>query len=441
MSLSEDQTVAMERFVNGDNIFITGPGGSGKSYLIKLIKEKTESRGKNIQVCAMTGCAAVLLQCKARTLHSWGGIGLASGNPKDIIKRVVQNKHKKKVWKTIDVLVIDEVSMMSKKMFDIIDTIARISRGKKDIPFGGIQLVLSGDFYQLPPIGENTDSDSLAFCFESEKWNECIASTIQLTTIYRQSDSNYKKILNQIRIGKITQSTIDCLSKRVNVPITDDIIPTILYPTRNQSETVNNKEYKKLTSTEEFVFDLQIIDDVSSLKEEQKTARRSCCIEYVEAEANNLTNSILVDKTLKLKVGTRVMCIANIDQDCDLPIVNGSQGIVVSFSENGKIPVVKFQNGSLRQIMSHCWNSENVPGLSISQFPFIYSWALTIHKSQGVTLDAAQIDVGSRIFECGQTYVALSRVRDINGLYLTSFNYRFIKVNKKAREFYDKLIV
>ena len=441
MALSKDQTDAMERFVNGDNILITGPGGSGKSYLIKLIKEKTEISGKTIQVCAMTGCAAVLLQCKAKTLHSWGGIGLASGSPKDIIKRVVQNKHKKKAWKSIDVLVIDEVSMMSKKMFDIIDTIARTSRGKKDIPFGGIQIVLSGDFYQLPPIGETSDPDSLAFCFESEKWNECIAKTIQLTTIYRQRDSVYKKILNQIRVGKITQSTIDCLSKRINIPIAEDIVPTILYPTRSQSDNVNNKEYKKLTSTEEFTFELRVIDDVSNLKEEQKTARRRCCIEYVEAESTNLTNSVLVDKTLKLKVGARVMCIANIDQECELPIVNGSQGIVISFSENGTIPVVKFQNGSIRQINLHCWNSENVPGLSIAQIPLVYSWALTIHKSQGVTLDTAQIDVGSRIFECGQTYVALSRVKDINGLYLTSFNYRFIKVNKKAKTFYDSLVI
>lgn len=441
MALSKEQSDAMERFVNGDNILITGPGGSGKSHLIKLIKEKTEGSKKNIQVCAMTGCAAVLLQCKARTLHSWGGIGLASGSPNDIIKRVVQNKHKKKAWKSIDVLVIDEVSMMSKKMFDIVDAIARISRGKKDIPFGGIQIVLSGDFYQLPPIGETSDPDSLAFCFESDKWNDCIPKTIQLTTIYRQSDSAYKKILNQIRVGKITQGTIDCLSKRVNIPITEDIVPTILYPTRNQSDNVNNKEYKKLMPPEEFTFDLRVIDDVSTLKEEQKTARRGCCIEYVEAEAANLTNSIMVDKTLKLKVGARVMCIANIDQECDLPIVNGSQGIVIAFSENGTIPIVKFQNGSIRQINLHCWNSENVPGLSIAQIPLVYSWALTIHKSQGVTLDTAQIDVGSRIFECGQTYVALSRVKDINGLYLTSFNYRFIKVNKKAKAFYDSLVI
>ena len=436
MNLSSGQNDAMEAFDKGDNILITGPGGSGKSYLIKLIKERAEIKGKNVQVCAMTGCAAVLLQCKAKTIHSWGGIGIVYGNSKDIIKRVVQNKHKKKTWKTVDVLVIDEVSMMSKKMFDIIDVIARLSRGKKDVPFGGIQIVLSGDFYQLPPIGENSDPESTAFCFESDNWNKCIPTIIELTTLYRQSDALYKKILNQIRVGKITPSTIEALSKRINLPITEDIVPTILYPTRNQADVVNNKEYKTLSSDVERVFELSVIDEVASLKDTQKSVRKNCCIEYVESEVNNLTASVLVDKALRLKIGTRVMCIANIDQDCDLPIVNGSQGIIVAFLEN---PVVKFQNGSVRQIAPHCWNSENVPGISISQIPLIYSWALTIHKSQGVTLDTAQIDVGSRIFECGQTYVALSRVKDINGLYLTSFNYRFIKVNKKAKEFYDNL--
>ena len=441
MSLSEDQTNAMAGFINGENILITGPGGSGKSYLIKLIKENVESRGRNIQVCAMTGCAAVLLQCKAKTIHSWGGIGIGSGHPKDIIKRVVQNKHKKKAWKTVDVLVIDEVSMMSKKMFDMIDAIARLARGKKDLPFGGIQLVLSGDFYQLPPIGEQYDENSTAFCFESEKWNECITKIVQLTTIYRQRDALYKKILNQIRIGKVTPSTIAHLSKRVNAVITHDIVPTILYPTRKQSDDLNNKEYKKLTTTEEFVFEVRIIDNAVNLKEEQKNVRRSCGIEYVESEVAHLTSSVLADKLLKLKVGTRVMCIANIDQDSDMPIVNGSQGIVTAFTENGTIPLVKFQNGSIRQIGHHSWNSEHVPGLSVAQIPLIYSWALTIHKSQGVTLDAAQIDAGSRIFECGQTYVALSRVKDINGLYLTAFNYRYIKVNKKAKEFYEGLVI
>jgi ATP-dependent DNA helicase PIF1 len=437
MDLSHDQLEAVKNFNEGLNILITGPGGSGKSYLIRHLKNLATLSGKNMQVCAMTGCAAVLLQCKAKTVHSWGGLGIATGSVKDIVKRVSRSKHKKTVWKTTDILVIDEVSMMSKKMFDIIDDIARIVRGKKDLPFGGMQVILSGDFYQLPPVGYNDDPDSIAFCFESNRWNECISKKVELTTIYRQRDSCYKKILNQIRIGKITKSTIDILTKRVNIKIIEEIIPTILYPTRVHAEALNNKEYNKLSSVEEIVFELKIVDDTSNLKEEQKTNRKKCSYEYIETEINSLTNSMMADKLLKLKVGTRVMCIANIDQDSDLPIVNGSQGIVEGFSPIGPYPMVRFSNGAVKQINQHCWSSENIPGIGVSQIPLIYAWAITIHKSQGVTLDTAQIDVGSRIFEYGQTYVALSRVRDIEGLYLTDFNYKNIKVSKKVKKFYE----
>ena len=437
MELSVDQLDAVVAFREGNNILITGPGGSGKSYLIRHLKELASLAGKNMQVCAMTGCAAVLLQCKAKTIHSWGGLGIASGSIKDIVKRVTRNKHKKTSWKTADILVIDEVSMMSKKMFDIIDDISRAVRGKKDIPFGGMQVILSGDFYQLPPVGDNNDPDSEAFCFESDRWKDCISKTVELTTIYRQSDSCYKKILNQIRIGKITKSTIEILSKRLNLPITEEIVPTILYPTRAHAESLNNKEYNKLTSPEEVVFDLRVVDDATGLKEGQKTSRRNCSSEYIESEINSLTNSMLADKRLKLKVGSRVMCIANIDQDSDLPVVNGSQGIVEGFSAIGLSPIVRFLNGAIKQIDPHCWSSENIPGIGVSQIPLIYAWAITIHKSQGVTLDTAQIDVGSRIFEYGQTYVALSRVRDIEGLYLTAFNYKNIKVSKKVKHFYE----
>lgn len=437
MELSQDQCEAVASFNAGYNMLITGPGGSGKSFLIKHLKELAINSGKNIQICAMTGCASVLLQCKAKTLHSWGGLGIANGNSKDIIKHVARSKHKKNVWKTNDILVIDEVSMMSKKMFDIIDDISRTVRGKKDIPFGGMQVILSGDFYQLPPVGYNDDPDSTAFCFESDKWQECISKKIELTTIYRQNDSCYKKILNQIRIGKITKSTIDILNNRLNISITEKIVPTILYPTRSHADALNNKEYNKLTSTKEIVFALRVVDDVECLKENQKTIRKNCSIDYIESEINSLSSTMMADKLLKLKTGTRVMCIANIDQDSDLPVVNGSQGIIEGFSHIGQYPIVRFSNGAVKQIEPHCWASENIPGIGVSQIPLIYAWAITIHKSQGVTLDSAQIDVGTRIFEYGQTYVALSRVKDLSGLYLTEFNYKNIKVSKKVRKFYE----
>ena len=157
--LTPDQEKALISFKCGNNIFLTGPGGSGKSYLIRTIVDECKKSERNVQVCAMTGCAAILLNCGAKTLHSWGGFGLGNGDIKTVVKRVTGNKYKKKPWKDVDVLIIDEVSMLSKKLLTCIDYIARISRNKRDIPFGGIQVILSGDFYQLPPVGDDDDED------------------------------------------------------------------------------------------------------------------------------------------------------------------------------------------------------------------------------------------------------------------------------------------
>jgi ATP-dependent DNA helicase PIF1 len=433
MNLSPCQEKAFQSFTLGKNIFLTGPGGSGKSHLIQYFKTTAESNRKKIQICAMTGCAAVLLQCKAKTIHSWGGLGMASEDIDTIVNRVSKHKYKRLNWESIDILVIDEVSMLSKKLFDVVDAIARTVR-KKNIPFGGIQIVLSGDFYQLPPVGQENEPDSIAFCFESHRWNECIDETHLLHTIFRQTDDEYKKILNQIRIGKITKSTISKLNERV---ITSPDHITTLYPTRSKSEQINLLEYNKLTSNEEFCYTIKIHDD-PLLKDEQKKIRSEIHPSYIINETNSLCNSLLVDKELKLKQGTRVMCVVNLDQENECPIINGSQGVVVGFK--GSLPLVKFNNGMVRCINPHAWLCESVPGISVSQIPLIYAWAITIHKSQGITLETAKIDVGSRIFECGQTYVALSRVKTLNGLFLTEFDYKQIKVNRKVNLFYNSLV-
>ena len=157
--------------------------------------------------------------------------------------------------------------------------------------------------------------------------------------------------------------------------------------------------------------------------------------EQKKRETEFLINNALFEKTLKLRVGAQVMCIANIDMEAG--IYNGSQGVIQEFV--GDAPVVRFYNGVVKIISPHTWLSENIPGLGVAQIPLILAWAVTIHKSQGATLDVAQIDIGSGIFECGQSYVALSRVKDLSGLYLTSFNPQKIKVNKKVKEYYGEL--
>ena len=195
MNLSVEQQLAFDEFNSGNNVFITGPGGSGKTELIRQFFKSSKQR---IQVCALTGCAAILLECKAKTIHSWAGIGIANGTVEEVVAKCTSNRFKMSQWIKTDVLIIDEVSMMSQKIFDILNLIGKKMR-KNDKPFGGIHLVFSGDFYQLPPIG--SDDESSAFCFESENWNSTFNSIIKLKTIFRQTDQIYSTILNQIREG------------------------------------------------------------------------------------------------------------------------------------------------------------------------------------------------------------------------------------------------
>ena len=437
-TLSEKQQLALDNFILGNNIFLTGPGGSGKTFLIKKIVEKCNENLLNVQVCALTGCAAVLLECKAKTIHSWGGIGLANGEPIDVVKRVCKSKYKRGPWKNVDVLIIDEVSMMSKKIFDILNKIAQVIR-KSTEPFGGIQLVFSGDFYQLPPVGDEEDPESCQFCFESVHWKKTFPISIQLSKIFRQNDNKYVKALNQIRKGIIKRSSYDLLCGRLNKECNDEIRPTILLPLKRKVDFINSAELKKIKE-EEKIFETAMHSD-EEIQEKQKTKYKGVYLspENIEHEISYLKNSIMADSVLKLKKGALVMCVANIDMESENQIVNGSQGIVVDFDNN--FPVVKFRNGVIRTMTPHIWLSERIPWVGIKQIPLILAWAITIHKAQGVTLDVAQIDAGRHIFECGQTYVALSRIKTIEGLYLSAFDPKKIKVNKKVKSFYEKLVV
>jgi ATP-dependent DNA helicase PIF1 len=440
IELSPEQEEALSAFKDGHNVFLTGPGGTGKTALIKEMVDycNKSHQERKIQVCALTGCAAVLLNCKAKTIHSWSGIGLANGPADLIIKRVAGNKYKSANWKKVDVLIIDEVSMMSQKIFEILDGIGRsVRKMKSHLPFGGIQIVFSGDFYQLPPVMREEDIEddptAAAFCFESPHWPTTFHVEVQLKKIFRQTDAVYTKILNQIRKGKLYKSSLELLKPHIGKSLPATFVPTILLPRRRETEIINASELKKLEGEEK----RYKLTPVEGLPEKTFVSNTNITPEQRDMELKYLMNNVLADKELILKKGTQVMCIANIDMESSNPIVNGSQGIVDSFI--GELPVIKFNNGSKQTIGYHTWNSENISTIGIKQIPLIYAWAITIHKSQGVSLDMAQIDAGSNIFECGQTYVALSRIKSIDGLYLTAFNPQKIKVNKKVQDFYEAL--
>ena len=445
MEFSSEQQIAFNKYIQGQNIFITGPGGTGKSALIKHIKRNADARCKIIQVCALTGCASVLLECKAKTLHSWSGIGLGKGAIEQLIKKVQKNKHYKALWKETDILVVDEVSMMSMKLFETLDAIGKSVR-KDRRPFGGLQLIFSGDFYQLPPVGDKDDPDTSKFCFESEFWFTTFSKQnhIQLQKIFRQNDPIYQNILNQVREGRLKRSTNDILLSQVNKP-TDETLtikPTKLFPTRNKVDSINTSEMDKLEG-EEKEFKIKYHGDLEMTAKE-RLQRTQVTPEQIKTELQYLKSNLRCDEIIKLKVGSQVMCIVNTELANGEMLCNGSQGIVIRFSQEGS-PVIRFSktnDSSFELAMNyHIWPSETIPGVGVSQLPLILAWALTIHKAQGATLDVAEIDAGSNIFECGQTYVALSRVKSLEGLYLTSYDAKKIRINKKVQEFYTGLNV
>lgn len=429
-TLTESQRKVIESFMNGENVFITGPGGCGKSFLIGEILKIGTELNKKITVTALTGCAAVLLGYNAKTLNSWGGVGLMNKSEDDIIKSVITNRKKRKNWTNCQVLIIDEVSMLSKRTFDILNTIGKITRNN-DKPFGGIQLVLSGDFYQLPPVGDSFEGSN-QFCFESEHWNDIFKNNqIILKKVFRQTDETYKRVLQQIRRGKITKESLDLLNSCINKVNDTDITPVRLYPKKYIVDELNESYNQKLDG-KHMTYDVKI-----------KTKNHDDEYTYIVKDEDKMKilsgASIKHNELLKLKVGSQVMCIVNYDMESSKKICNGSCGKVINISVNGN-PIIKFHNGRILEMPTTTKKIEyEEKEYEVEFMPLILSWAMTIHKSQGASLDIAEIDIGSDIFECGQTYVALSRVRTLDGLYLRSFDVQKIKIKKVVKDFYENI--
>jgi len=440
MSFSKEQCLAFQRFLLGENLFITGPGGTGKTFLIKEIVRSMKERGILYQVCAMTGCASVILGDGTKTLHSWCGMGLASGNKDVICNKIIHNKKTKGSIKKVRVLIVDEVSMLSKKIFEALNDAMKILR-KSIAPFGGIQIIFTGDFFQLPPIGN--DDESSRFCFESINWLDVFTwnNHIELKYIFRQEDDIYKKVLNQVRRGELDSESVSILQKCLKKVVQGDILPTKLFAVRSKTDFVNTRMYDKLDG-EEHIFKLEVKHDLTTFIESSKIIG---CVDILNCndlsfmekniEADKLANNTNRISELKLKCGTRVMCLYNLA--VDEGICNGSQGVVIDFSRG--FPIVLFTNGHKRLIEPIWIQSEEFPCIGVGQIPLCLAWALTIHKIQGATLSIAEMDLGNSVFEYGQTYVALSRIRSLEGLYLSAFQPKRIKANPLVKIFYDQI--
>jgi ATP-dependent DNA helicase PIF1 len=428
ISLTKDQQKAFNLMVEGKNVFLTGPGGCGKSTVINLFKNEYQYKRK-IAITSTTGISAILIG--GTTLHSYCGIGLGTSSVNELVEKIYKNTKVKRRILEVDTLVIDEVSMLSPDLFDKIETIFTIIRSTcksksffnssiDNKPFGGVQLILSGDFLQLPVV------NSEKFCFQSEKWETCIDTTIDLTDILRQTDTNFQTILNDIRYGNVTDRAKQMLSSRIGVELKNDfgIKPTKIYTTNNDVNYINEKELNLLNEegVEFFQYDMEVylLEYTSNKEQTLEKYRKSC----------------LAPDTLELCVGCQVMLLANIETDSG--IANGSRGVVVKFIED--LPVVKFMNGHERIIEHYTWKIEEGGKdiVRITQIPLKLAYAITVHKSQSLTLDCAEIDL-SNIFTFGLAYVALSRVKSIDGLKIIDIDFTKIEAHPEAVRYYKKL--
>ncbi|ROW14943.1 hypothetical protein VPNG_03363 [Cytospora leucostoma] len=461
ISLSNEQEHVKELVCQrGKSVFFTGPAGTGKSVLMRAIvqelKKKHAKDPERLAVTASTGLAACNIG--GMTLHSFSGIGLGKDDAQTLVKKIRRNPKAKNRWMRTKVLIIDEISMVDGDLFDKLSQIGRIIRNNGR-PWGGIQLVITGDFFQLPPVPDR-DSRETKFAFEAATWNTAIDHTIGLTEVFRQKDPVFASMLNEMRLGRISDQTVTAF-KKLSRPLHfgDGLEVTELVEVENS----NQRRLKDLPGE---VHRYEALDSGDPVVREK------------------LLGNMMAPKVLELKKGAQVMLIKNLDET----LVNGSLGTVIGFStesafeisggafddahDNGddidpkvkkrlaafsrqlsenassdkkKYPLVQFHavDGTARIMLccSEPWKVETPTGevqASREQLPLILAWALSIHKAQGQTLARVKVDLG-KVFEKGQAYVALSRATTQEGLQVLRFDKQKVMAHPRVITFYQKL--
>ncbi|MBU1160769.1 MAG: AAA family ATPase, partial [Patescibacteria group bacterium] len=400
------QQQALEIMKLGRNIYLTGAAGSGKTFLlnqyIKFLKNKEIAVG----ITASTGVAATHMN--GTTIHSWSGMGVKDSiSDKDLLK-LLKKYYLKHIFRT-KVLIIDEVSMLHPHQLDLVDAICKIFKANPK-PFGGMQIVLCGDFFQLPPV--NRDNSEIRFVDQSEIWNNMDMKICYLDEQHRQKDDKITQILNDIRTNKTGEHTLQDLRQRYNKQITGFVKPTRLYTHNVDVIAINNRELNLLQEKKKYKYTMQ----VSGGKALIAILQKSC----------------LAPEELFLKKGAIVMFVKN---NFDQGYVNGTMGRIIDFDENN-FPVVETKTG--KQIIVHTtdWIIEEEGKIKamIRQMPLRLAWAITVHKSQGMTIDAVEMDL-SKSFVQGMGYVALSRARSLESMRLMGLNQMALQVNQDVLEF------
>ena len=400
------QSTALSILKLGHTTFLTGAAGSGKSYVLREYIAYLRNHGVSYAVTASTGIASTHIN--GTTIHSWSGIGIKDSIGRYELDALEEKQNLYKRWNNTSVLIIDEVSMLHASFVDMLDTVAKHMR-RNEKPFGGMQVVFTGDFFQLPPVVKNgSNGDGAVFAFQSRAWKEAKPVVCYLSEQFRQDDDRLSSLLLAIRLGDIDEGHYEMLESKTTVPHKGDHIK--LY-THNENVDIINQEAFRTIKGETRVYHM--------------TTKGKAAL------VASLKNNCLADEVLELKVGAKVICIKNSQ---DRSYVNGSMGKVISFDNEGA-PVVELINGKKVTIKADSWKIEEDGKIKaeLSQLPVRLAWAITVHKSQGMTLDKAEIDL-SRAFASGQGYVALSRLTSLEGLYLKGFNPQALMISEEVRE-------
>lgn len=405
------QTEALEILKMGKNVFLTGSAGSGKTYLLNQYINFLKSKRVPVGVTASTGIAATHMN--GVTIHSWSGLGVRNTLSDYDVEKLLKKSYLKKKFKYVQVLIIDEISMLHNFQLDIVDKICRAFK-QTETAFGGMQIVLCGDFFQLPPI--NKENDGVAsFAYQSEIWKNMDLQICYLEEQYRQdSEGSLLRVLNDIRQNATGEETKRLLQKCYAMP-RHQINPTKLYTHNREVDTLNLRELDKISG---------------SPKAYQM--RSSGSKKIVES----LKKSCLALEELLLKKDAVVMFVKN---NFEAGYVNGTLGKVINFVDG--LPVVKTYNGKKIAVDYESWHIEEDGAIKakLTQIPLRLAWAITVHKSQGMSLDSAEVDL-SKSFVEGMGYVALSRVRTLAGLYLKGINEMALRVNENILVFDQELL-